>query len=71
MIDINGTLYGHTGVGGTYGGGVFFTMTPSGREDVFYNLTPSDQGSNPFMQLGNALYGTIGEGYGAFFRLSR
>lgn len=62
VIDVNGTLYGTTWYGGTYGGGTVFTISPSGVESVLYSFgSASHDGAGPLAPLVNlngTLYGT-------------
>jgi len=68
-FDRQGNLYGTTGLGGVYGAGVVFKLTPEGAETTLYNFcaqTNCADGSGPEAGLvvdrnGN-LYGTTGEG---------
>jgi uncharacterized repeat protein (TIGR03803 family) len=62
LVNVNGTLYGTTFVGGTSGQGTIFSITPSGKETVLHSFTgqPGD-GANPHAGLVNVngtLYGT-------------
>jgi uncharacterized repeat protein (TIGR03803 family) len=38
ILDAGGNLYGTTAVGGANGGGVVFSLTPSGTETVLYSF---------------------------------
>jgi uncharacterized repeat protein (TIGR03803 family) len=40
ILDNQGNLYGTTSVGGTYGHGTVFKLTPNGRLKVLYNFCP-------------------------------
>ena len=65
VFDREGNLYGTTPVGGAYGAGVVFKLTPEGKETVLYSFCPQrgcTDGQNPYAGLvfdlkGN-LYGT-------------
>jgi uncharacterized repeat protein (TIGR03803 family) len=76
-----GNLYGETILGGTYGVGVVFKLSPNGHggydETLLYEFSGGSDGSNPYGALvfdgqGN-LYGTTygggAYGYGAVFEL--
>jgi uncharacterized repeat protein (TIGR03803 family) len=81
LIDVNGTLYGTTGGGGTNNGGTVFAVTTSGSERVLHSFeaccgTGTD-GSNPLAGLINvrgAIYGTTHDGgasgFGTVFQVS-
>jgi uncharacterized repeat protein (TIGR03803 family) len=68
LLDINGTLYGTTGRGGTNcnaapgGCGTVFSITPSGRETVLYRFKGyPDDGAIPtgvLVEINGTLYGT-------------
>jgi uncharacterized repeat protein (TIGR03803 family) len=81
-IDSMGNLYGTTHIGGVYGNGTVYEMTPANdgtwSETVLYSFSGTD-GANPFSEVtldqsGN-LYGTTGNGgqygRGEVFKLSR
>ena len=64
--DTAGNLYGTTGNGGTYGLGVVFKLTASGKEKVLHSFKGGTDGANPESGLirdaaGN-LYGTTDAG---------
>ena len=44
LIDVNGTLYGTTYVGGASGGGTVFSITTSGTEQVVHSFSNGSQG---------------------------
>ena len=59
LIDVRGTLYGTTSVGGT--AGTVFKITTSGSESVVYNIPGGSGGEQPFggvAFLNGKLYGT-------------
>jgi uncharacterized repeat protein (TIGR03803 family) len=70
LVAFNGLLYGTTNLGGVYGHGSVFVVTPSGSEHVLHSFTGGTDGGYPLTALvavGNELYGTTYEGgtYGA------
>jgi uncharacterized repeat protein (TIGR03803 family) len=73
LIDLNGTLYGVTTIGGSGGHspcgkpgcGTVFSITPSGAENVLHAFTGPPDGAKPHASLINVngtLYGTTMEG---------
>jgi uncharacterized repeat protein (TIGR03803 family) len=69
LIDVNGTLYGTTSEGGTYGRGTVFTITTGGVEKLLYSFTGKSDGEYPNAGLVDAagtLYGTTKFG-GAYY----
>jgi uncharacterized repeat protein (TIGR03803 family) len=61
LIDVGGTLYGATNVGGAYGWGTIFSITPSGKERVLHNFGQKPDGEYPngdLIDVGGMLYGT-------------
>lgn len=65
LLDLNGTLYGTTQVGGEYGYGAVFAVTTSGAEHVLYSFRGGSDGWAPFASLtavNGALYGTTFNG---------
>jgi len=84
MILRNGRLYGAATVGGTYGSGVVFELTPRGVGEwhfkALYSFRGQPDGSFPYGALlfdasGNTIYGTTYYGgtnnIGAVYKLSR
>jgi uncharacterized repeat protein (TIGR03803 family) len=68
LLDLNGTLYGTTQVGGTYGYGTVFALTTSGSERVLYSFRGGSDGWAPFASLiavNGVLYGTTFNGGGS------
>jgi uncharacterized repeat protein (TIGR03803 family) len=72
LIDVKGTLYGTTGLGGAYGGGTVFSLDPStGKETVLYsfcrkkNCTDGWLPSASLVDVKGILYGTT-DGGGAY-----
>lgn len=60
LIDVNGTLYGTTCVGGTGGAGTVFSISTAGAEKVLHSFDGVD-GANPWaglVDLHGTLYGT-------------
>jgi uncharacterized repeat protein (TIGR03803 family) len=51
LLVSNGILYGLTEAGGTYGGGIAFTLKPSGKESVIHNFGSGSDGNTPLGQL--------------------
>jgi uncharacterized repeat protein (TIGR03803 family) len=65
LVDVNGTLYGTTGNGGTSGFGTVYSISPSGTEQVLYSFMGGSDGENPVAGLTNVsgtLYGTTSRG---------
>jgi uncharacterized repeat protein (TIGR03803 family) len=65
LIDVNGTLYSTTWIGGAYGYGTVFSITTSGVEKVVHSFGTSPDGQRPRASLlaaGGTLYGTTGSG---------
>jgi uncharacterized repeat protein (TIGR03803 family) len=69
LIDLDGTLYGTTFLGGATGHGTVFSINPqSGQKTVLYSFAGGNDGRNPIAALtavGGTLYGTTYLG-GAF-----
>ncbi|MGA9417909.1 MAG: choice-of-anchor tandem repeat GloVer-containing protein [Candidatus Cybelea sp.] len=80
VIDVNGSLYGVTGVGGAHSYGTVYRLTPSGSgytETILYSFTGGSDGKNPgagVIDVNGSLYGTTGGGgtynYGTVFKLA-
>jgi|HubBroStandDraft_6_1064221.scaffolds.fasta_scaffold78011_2 uncharacterized repeat protein (TIGR03803 family) len=65
LIDVNGTLYGTTSLGGALRKGTVYTVTTTGTEKVLYSFAGSPDGSAPIANLVNVkgtLYGTTFSG---------
>ena len=68
LIDVKGTLYGTTGLGGscqTYGGcGTVFSIGTSGAEKVLYGFQGGSDGEEPngLLDVNGVLYGTTNAG---------
>jgi uncharacterized repeat protein (TIGR03803 family) len=69
LIDVNGTLYGTTGNGGSFGNGTVFSFDPNtGTEKVLYsfceqqNCADGQLPYNNLIALNGTLYGTTREG---------
>lgn len=61
LVNVNGTLYGTTPGGGTYGQGTVFGITASGSERVIYSFTGGADGREPdgsLLNVSGTLYGT-------------
>jgi uncharacterized repeat protein (TIGR03803 family) len=80
LINVNGTLYGTTEYGGSYGKsdyvgyGTVYSITPAGIEDVLYSFSGKDDGAFPvggLININGTLYGTTSAGgahdYGTVF----
>ena len=80
VIDVSGSLYGVTGVGGARNYGTVYRLTPSGSgytETTLYSFTGGSDGKNPgagVIDVNGSLYGTSGGGgaynYGTVFKLT-
>jgi uncharacterized repeat protein (TIGR03803 family) len=78
LVEVNGTLYGTTWIGGG-GGGTVFSLSTSGDEQVLHSFGPRPDGLSPFGSLSDVngtLYGTTSsggkygsDGYGTVFAL--
>ena len=67
LIDVKGTLYGTTFIGGAYGWGTVFAITTGGAEKVLYSFTRGSDGAWPKAgpaDAGGTLYGTTSQGGG-------
>jgi uncharacterized repeat protein (TIGR03803 family) len=65
LINVKGTLYGTTPQGGTLGGGIVFSITRSGTENVLHSFGGSGDGSFPnatLLNVNGTLYGTTRSG---------
>lgn len=65
LIDIQGTLYGTTGYGGTSNDGTVFSITPVGKEKILHNFGEGSDGEYPLANLldvSGTLYGTTSNG---------
>jgi uncharacterized repeat protein (TIGR03803 family) len=80
LINVNGTLYGTTEYGGSYGKsdyvgyGAVYSITPPGVENVLYSFSGGDDGAFPvggLIDINGTLYGTTSsggaQGYGTVF----
>jgi len=80
ISDSAGNLYGTTGMGGAFGQGVIFEITPAGVETVLYSFTGGSDGGEPWGRLlrdshGNLFGTTYADGglqlsFGIVFKLS-
>ncbi len=83
LINVRGSLYGTTQIGGAHGQGVVFKLTPPARgetqwsESVLWSFGGSGDGRNPsagLINLRGSLYGTTlnggANGIGAVFKLT-
>ncbi len=65
LTNVNGTLYGTTSEGGTYGNGTVFSITTTGHETVLHSFGSGSDGDGPMAGLINingTLYGTTDDG---------
>jgi uncharacterized repeat protein (TIGR03803 family) len=65
LVDVGGTLYGTTWVGGAPGDGTVFAVTPAGSEAVVYSFKGGADGVHPYaglLPMGGSLYGTTETG---------
>ncbi len=72
LLDVNGTLYGTTGAGGTSDGsgcdcGVFYSITTAGKEKVLYTFQGRRRGDADGDSPGGALIDLNGVLYGTTF----
>jgi uncharacterized repeat protein (TIGR03803 family) len=62
LVAVNGTLYGTTSLGGDYGVGTVFSISPTGKEEhVIHSFASYSDGSYPYAGLlvfNGMLYGT-------------
>lgn len=80
ISDDEGNLYGTTGLGGAFGQGVVFKVTPTGVETVLHSFTGGSDGGEPWGRLlpdsqGNLYGATYADGglqlsFGVIFKLS-
>jgi uncharacterized repeat protein (TIGR03803 family) len=76
FINVSGTFYGATTVGGSSDAGTIYTLTPSGSENVLYSFAGGMDGAMPYAccaKVGQALYGTTvagGMDHGTVFKLT-
>jgi uncharacterized repeat protein (TIGR03803 family) len=77
LIDVSGTLYGTTDLGGAYGWGTVFSMSTSGDEQVLHSFSASGDGADPLaglIEVNGTLYGTTQyggtHGHGTVFALT-
>ncbi len=64
MLASNGDFYGSNAVGGAYGAGTLFTITPSGAVTTLYNFCSKLQCSDGQFPAGHLLQGSDGNLYG-------
>lgn len=65
LLNVNGTLYGTTQLGGIYGYGTVFSISTSGSEHVLYSFRSGSDGAGPgsgLIDVKGVLYGTTGSG---------
>lgn len=65
LVDLNGTLYGTTYIGGRGDGGIVFGLTLSGKETILYHFKGVPDGKYPtggLAAINGTLYGTTTQG---------
>lgn len=65
LVDVKGTFYGVTSVGGKNNTGTIFKIAPAGKETVLYSFSGGFDGANPsgtLASVGNLLFGTTTSG---------
>jgi uncharacterized repeat protein (TIGR03803 family) len=65
LLELNGTLYGTTNIGGSSNLGTIFSAPPTGGERVIYSFQGGSDGDGPddgLAGLSNVLYGTAASG---------
>jgi uncharacterized repeat protein (TIGR03803 family) len=65
LVELNGTLYGTTELGGKYNEGTVFSITPTGTETVIHSFGAKKDGAKPYSSLtvlNGTLYGTTAYG---------
>jgi uncharacterized repeat protein (TIGR03803 family) len=68
LVAVNGTLYGTTYEGGTYGRGTVFSISTSGKEKLLFSFAGGSDGMSPgagLINVSGTLYGTTEFGGGA------
>jgi uncharacterized repeat protein (TIGR03803 family) len=77
LIDVNGTLYGTTYLGGAKRSGTVFSTSTTGKEHVLYSFSGGSDGGYPYASLINVrgtLYGSTSAGgasnYGTVFSIA-
>jgi uncharacterized repeat protein (TIGR03803 family) len=68
LVNVNGTLYGTTYMGGANDLGTVFSITTSGTEKVLHSFKGGQDGEKPFaslVEMNGVLYGTTSAGGGA------
>jgi uncharacterized repeat protein (TIGR03803 family) len=68
LINVNGTLYGTTSLGGAKNAGTVFSVTTTGNEKVLHSFAGGSDGKYPnagLMNVNGTLYGTSLQGGGA------
>lgn len=65
LVNVKGTFYGVTSLGGTNNAGTIFKITPAGKETVLYSFGGGVDGASPsgtLVSVGNLLFGTTTSG---------
>ena len=68
LIDVGGTLYGTTGMGGAHNAGTVFSVTTAGVEKVIYSFAGGSDGATPaggLVEINGTLYGATAYGGGS------
>jgi uncharacterized repeat protein (TIGR03803 family) len=76
LVDVNGTLYGTTELGGKSGAGTVFKVNSTDAESVVHSFGTGQDGNSPqagLLNVNGTLYGTTeagGTGYGTAFSIT-
>jgi uncharacterized repeat protein (TIGR03803 family) len=65
LVNVNGTLYGTTSLGGSYRQGIVYSVTPTGMEKVWHSFGYGSDGAQPdagLINVNGVLYGTTDTG---------
>lgn len=65
LLNVNGTLYGTTRIGGAHNDGTVYAVTTSGTQTVLHRFAGSRDGKYPYaglIKVGGTLYGTTRRG---------
>jgi uncharacterized repeat protein (TIGR03803 family) len=64
VLDQKGNLYGTTQMGGAYGAGVVFTLTPEGKETVLYSFCAHNNCADGYGSVAGLVFDQEGNIYG-------